>query len=357
MKKRIFRIIILLLILASVFIHKDAFKLLSNSSTVRAVGDLRVDWGIPHEGDPLFKITNMSPGQSEEKEVHIINDASTIRPVGVRGIKTVEVGNLSEKLKIFISKEGTNLYVETLANFFEKSSGPDGIKLFNANPGTDNKLKFKVLFDPSAGNEFQNTKIVFDLHIGISVIIPDECKKIKFVGDPIFGTEGNDNLRGTNGNDIIYGFEGDDTIESSNGNDCVIGGIGNDKIDNSNGDDILYGDEGDDTLMGSNGNDQIFGGDGRDRINASNGDDVIYAGEGNDTVYGGNGDDIIYGGNGDDVIYGNNNDDKIIGGGGDDNISGGNGNDVIDGEMGTDLVNGGLGFDRCEAERKKGCEN
>jgi Ca2+-binding RTX toxin-like protein len=374
MKIRLLRITILLLFLASVFIYKNGFKLLSNSSTVRAVGDLRVDWGVPHEGDPLFKILNMAPGQNEAKEVHIINDASTTRPVGVRGIKTEEVGGLSEKLNIAISKNGTNLYTDTLAKFFDESSGPDGIELFNANPGTDSKLVFTVSFDPSADNNYQNTKVIFDLHIGIAVTIPKECLNIKFSGDPIFGTEGSDNLRGTNGNDLIYGFEGDDTIESSNGDDCVVGGAGNDKINNSNGNDVIYGNESDDTLNGSNGNDQIFGGDGADKINGSNGDDVIYGENGDDTIYAGNGNDLVYGGSGDDYIDGGNGDDKLFsdegddtlfgrngndyieGGPGDDKMYGVNGNDNLIGGSGKDSADGGLDRDICDAELKKSCE-
>ncbi len=356
MSKRIFRITILSIIIAVAIGLNGGFKFDSKTSTVEAIGDLRVDWGVPHQGDPLFKIFNMAPGQSEAKEVHIINDASTTRPVGVRGIKTEEIGGLSEKLNIVISKDGVNLYADTLAKFFEESSNPDGIALFNATSGTDNKLIFTVSFDPSADNNYQNTKVVFDLRIGIAVVIPKECLNIKFSGDPIFGTEGNDNIQGTNGNDLIYGFEGDDIIESGNGDDCVIGGTGNDRINNSNGHDVIFGNEGNDFLNGSNGNDLIYGGAGDDVIRASNGNDEVYGEEGNDKIYGGNGDDKIYGGKGDDIIEGNNNNDRISGDEGNDNILGGNGNDMLYGGIGVDLVNGGLGYDECEGEKKIACE-
>ena len=373
MKKRIFRITILLAIIAGAIGLNGGFKFASKTSTVEAVGDLRVDWGVPHEGDPIFKIFDMAPGQSETKEVHIINDASTVRPIGVRGIKTEEVGGLSEKLNIVISKNGTDLYTNTLAKFFEESAGPDGIKLFNANHGTEN-LIFQVSFDSSADNNYQNTRVIFDLKIGIAVTIPKECLTIKFSGDPIFGTEGNDNIRGTNGNDLIYGFEGDDTIESSNGDDCVVGGLGDDNINNSNGNDVIYGEGGNDTLNGSNGNDIIYGGPGDDKINGSNGEDVIYGEGGNNTIYAGNGDDVVYGGPGNDYIDGGNGDDKLFGNEGNDTIYGRNGNDIIEGNdgddnmygvngddkilggAGYDTADGGLNTDTCIAEKKTSCE-
>lgn len=374
MKKRIFRITILLSIIAIAFGLNGGFHFASKSSTVEAIGDLNVDWGVPHEGDPIFKIDNFAPGQTETREVTIINSASTVRPVGVRGIKTDEEGSLSERLNISILRNGSNLYTGNLAQFFEESAGPDGVKLFNANPGTNNKIIFKVTFDPAADNAFQDTKVVFDLKIGVAVTIPEECQHIQFDGDPIFGTEGKDNIRGTNGNDLIYGFEGDDIIQSSNGDDCVVGGLGGDILNNSNGADVSYGNEGSDRINGSNGNDLIFGGLGNDTIRGSNGDDIIYGGQGDDNIDGGNGDDFIYGESGDDELTGSNGNDRMFGGEGKDRLEGENGNDYLEGESGDDSLKGGngsdtllggtgkdtgdgnLGTDSCDVEIKKNCE-
>jgi Ca2+-binding RTX toxin-like protein len=134
----------------------------------------------------------------------------------------------------------------------------------------------------------------------------------------IDGTSGNDNLIGTNGDDLIRGFEGNDVIVGGNGDDCIIGGDGNDRLWGSNGDDVIEG---------GNGNDKVYGG---------NGDDIINGNSGNDLISGGNGNDIISGGDGDDTIYGKNGNDVLNGGNGNDQISDNNGNEIIDGGSGTD---------------------
>jgi len=375
MKKRLIKIIVLLLFIAFAVGLNNGLRL--SNSTVRAVGDLSVNWGVP-EGDPIFVINNFAPGQQEVRQVNIINNALTIRPVGVRGLKTSETGGLADKLLITVSEGVTDLYgaggSKTLSEFFSESAGPEGIPLMNFNGGDDKNIDFKVTFNPEAGNDFQNTGVIFDIRIGIAVEVPAECLDLDFAADPIFGTQGPDNIRGTNGNDLIYSFEGDDKVESSNGNDCVIGGAGNDNINNSNGNDVLYGNDGDDILKGSNGQDKIFGGIGKDKIYASNGDDLVEGGDGddyidgsngedilnggagNDQIKGSNGDDLIHGGVGDDILEGGNGADQVFGDENNDKLLGGNGNDFLDGGEGSDTTAGNLGSDTCLAEVKSSCE-
>ena len=47
----------------------------------------------------------------------------------------------------------------------------------------------------------------------------------------ILGTAGNDDIRGKNGNDCIVAGGGDDDISGDNGTDVCIGGPGNDTFD------------------------------------------------------------------------------------------------------------------------------
>ncbi|MDP3954970.1 MAG: calcium-binding protein [bacterium] len=291
-----------LTILISTFILVFAFtqtnilgNLARNDSTARAVGDLNVDWGVP-DGQPIFVVTNFLPGDSETRTVQIINGASSIRPVGVRGEPTDELKDLAGVLDFRISEGGTDLYggssptgPKTLTNFFAESSGPNGIELFSVGPGETRTIDFTVKFPETAGNEFQNARIVFDIIIGIAIDIPDECEFITYSGNPIFGTEKRDVLNGTEGNDLIVAFEGDDVVNAKAGDDCLIGGAGNDIIHGQNGHDLVFGNEGDDRLWGDNGSDKIFGGAGNDRIEGNNDDDVIDAGDGTDDVDGGNG--------------------------------------------------------------------
>lgn len=346
MKKRILKIGLIIAAVASLIYLNggldNPFRFFSK--TAQAVGDLTIDWGVP-EGNPIFVVNNIAPGQSRSETVNITNSASSVRPVGVRGLLDTESGNLSTVMDIVISQSGTPLYgtgsptgPKTLAQFFAESSSIDGIPLFNLNPSSSTAVDFTVTFDQNAGNEFQDKQVIFDLKIGIAVDLPDQCEGLSFSGDPIFGTEGPDNLRGTNKNDLIVAFEGNDTVNSGNGNDCVIGGPGNDKINNSNGHDFLFGNEGTDQLNGSNGNDYISGGPDNDHIKASNG---------NDTVFGGSGNDVIDGSNGNDQINGEE---------GNDSLKGRNGNDTLTGGPDTDTTDGGLGLDTCDGETESSCE-
>jgi len=339
MKKKYLRVLFLTAILSFLVSQTNILVNLSKKySTAYAVGDLTIDWGVP-SGEPIFVIDNFLPGDKAEKKVQVLNGAATIRPVGIKGIKTSETGNLAEALIITIFENDNIIFgPKNLTAFFEESNTPTGIFLTNIAPSTSTKYNFEVTFNPDAGNNLQGTSVVFDIIIGISVPVPEECQGIKFSGSPIFGTQGNDNLKGGNGNDLIFSFEGNDKINGSNGDDCIVGGPGNDRLYGSNGNDIIFGNEGNDKINGGNGNDKIYDAEGDSLVDGGNGNDIISGSPGNDTIKGGNGSDKIYGKEGDDRLYG------------------GNGNDFLAGDEGEDFANGGLGKDQCETETKIRCE-
>jgi Ca2+-binding RTX toxin-like protein len=311
-------------------------------STVYAVGDLAVNWGVA-EGNPIFTINNMAPGQVETRSVIVTNNAVSVRPVGVRGVQTSETGGLPSVLDIAISESGTDIYggtagTKTLAQFFIDSSGPDGIFLSDLGVSQTKTITFKVTFNQSAGNQYQAKNVVFDLKIGISIPLPEQCDNIQFNPQPIFGTQGRDVLNGTDGNDLIIALEGNDVINAEAGDDCIIAGDGNDIVHGQNGSDVIFGGEGNDTIDGDNGNDYIDGGVGDDKIKGNNGNDTILAGQGNDEVDGENDNDIIQGNDGND------------------DLRGGNGNDSLIGGLGTDKARGDNGQDTCDAESEQSCE-
>lgn len=72
----------------------------------------------------------------------------------------------------------------------------------------------------------------------------------------------------------------------------------------TNGDDVIRGTRGQDVIKAYGGDDVIYGFRGNDFICAGGGDDTVYASKGNDKVWGGGGDDTIFGGQGNDVMYG-----------------------------------------------------
>ncbi len=179
----------------------------------------------------------------------------------------------------------------------------------------------------------------------------------------IIGTDRNDVINGTNGDDVIVTFGGRDNVAGKAGDDIICLGDGDDRANGGQGDDIILGEGGDDNLSGSTGNDSIdggddrdtikgesgddtlIGGDGGDRIEGAGGDDNIDAGDGKDTALGGSGNDTMNMGAGDDKALGGANDDTINGGDGKDNISGNDGNDTLNGDSNKDVINGGRGDD------------
>lgn len=347
MKKRILFIVILAFLAGLFFaVNKSLF---TTSPTAYAVGDLTVDWGIG-VGDvgPIFVVNDMAPGDMEQRVVHVSNGAVTARPVGVRGIKTSEIASLSAVMDMVISENGTDLYggtsptgPKTLEEFFTESAGPDGVPLSTLAPGATTNYTFEVTFQESAGNAFQNANVMFDLKIGIAIAVPEECQGLEFDlidGLPTFGTDGNDKIKGTSGNDLIFALEGDDHVAGGLGNDCIVGGDGKDHLEGGIGEDHLFGNAGNDTLLGGKQNDFIQGGEGDDEIEGGIGKDIILGGQGNDRIDGGNNDDILHGDSGNDTIRG------------------GNGNDDIQGGDGTDSGNGGNGEDQCDAELETNCE-
>jgi len=125
----------------------------------------------------------------------------------------------------------------------------------------------------------------------------------------IFGTNADEVLKGTLGNDLIYGLEGADYILADGNNntpyggkDTVFGGVGNDIVYAYVGNDEIYGDEGNDQLFAGSGNDTVVGGLGNDRLNGEVGNDVLLADAGNDLLVGGFDSDFLSGGLGNDTI-------------------------------------------------------
>ena len=124
------------------------------------------------------------------------------------------------------------------------------------------------------------------------------------------------------------GSEGADEIHGTNGAD-TLSGLG--------GDDLMIGRRGADYLYGGAGNDTLSGGDGEDRLDGEAGQDLLHGREGRDSLAGGDGDDVLVGWQGDD---------QLIGGDGRDTLRGGDGDDYIDGRYGEDVLRGGAGIDR-----------
>ncbi|MDD2829552.1 MAG: calcium-binding protein, partial [Sulfuricurvum sp.] len=137
---------------------------------------------------------------------------------------------------------------------------------------------------------------------------------------------------GGGGNDTILNFE---NVIGSNYNDTIYGTEGDNYIKGKAGDDIIYGRGGNDFIGGGDGNDTVDGGNGIDTFTFENATGNITAnlsittaqntGYGNDTILNfENLDGSAY----NDTLIGNSSDNQIKGNGGNDTINGGNGTDT-----------------------------
>src|SRR3989344_5864177 len=176
MKKKILSLISLVLIL-TLLIYANNIGLFAKK-TAYAVGDLNVLWGVP-DGDPIFVVSNMLPGDTEDRDVDVANGGTVPRDVGVRGVKTEEIASFAAVLDFVISEDSTEIYggssptgPKTLQEFFDESSGINGLFLSTINNGDTVTYNFMATFPPESGHEYQRAKAVFDLIIGIVSEIP-----------------------------------------------------------------------------------------------------------------------------------------------------------------------------------------
>ena len=117
-----------------------------------AAGDLDITWdGVP-DGDPIFTVNNMLPGDEEEKEITVENTSSTFTHiVAIKGIKTSETKEFADILDIEIADNSSFLYggsgdPKKLEDFFSESIPENDIILFSLSPGETKSFRVKVKF-------------------------------------------------------------------------------------------------------------------------------------------------------------------------------------------------------------------
>lgn len=144
-------------------------------NTVRAFGDLAVTYlGVPL-GDPIFEVTNILPGDTENRNIDVSNNGTVARMVAIKGVRTGPDGETDPKLESVLDfkiTEGvTDLYggttgAKTLQDFFDDSEAEDGILLSILGAGGSTSYKLTATFPESAGNEYQGKSVIFDITFG-----------------------------------------------------------------------------------------------------------------------------------------------------------------------------------------------
>jgi Ca2+-binding RTX toxin-like protein len=82
-----------------------------------------------------------------------------------------------------------------------------------------------------------------------SDLAPPECNSIRAGLEAVVVCSGG-NCDGSNANELILGTAGNDVIDGKNGDDCVVGGEGDDVLYGYNDNDVLVGGPGIDTMDG-----------------------------------------------------------------------------------------------------------
>jgi hypothetical protein len=158
----------------------------------------------------------------------------------------------------------------------------------NSNPGAAGKKTNKRLLDEATLDQVQGGTGQVEQQI------QDRLKEAQ--QGMIEGSQYNDieNFKSSGEGVEIDAQGGDDQVVGSDNDDVVLGGEGDDHLRGQEGDDLILGGEGNDHIQGNAGNDTLVGGKGDDALYANRGENtIVYGlGDGRDTVYG-NGDDTL----------------------------------------------------------------
>jgi hypothetical protein len=192
-------------------------------------------------------------------------------------------------------------------------------------------------YQPTSGTHVfspgESTKIVTALVNGDATVEPNETFLVN-LSNATNATIADSQGQGTIQNDDLSPNLAC-TITGTNGNDNLVGTPGDDVICGRNGKDTIDGLGGHDVLIGDNGKDVLIGGDGNDLLLGTQGVDTLLGGTGNDTLHGGRSGDSLTGGAGSDALFGERGADSL---------------DTLDGVTGNDSADGGLGPDTCATD-------
>lgn len=139
----------------------------------------------------------------------------------------------------------------------------------------------------------------------------------------IVGTSENEQLEGTEGDDVIVGGGGMDSVRAYDGNDRIC----------------LTSDYTGDPQT-------VYAGDGADRIRIGKGMSNVFGEGGRDLMIGGPHEDKFEGGKMGDRAFGGGSPDYLFGHGGHDELHGDAGNDIVHGYDGNDVLDGGGDMDK-----------
>lgn len=185
---------------------------------------------------------------------------------------TIPAGKLSANLDLTVLDDGTPEGSETIVL--------DLINPSNAVKGSPSRHVYRINNDDKATR-------CFGLKTTLYGTLGNDVIKGTGAADVIDGRGGADDIASLGGNDVVCGRGGKDLIRGGPGNDRLDGGAGPDTLKGAGGNDRLLGTSGNDSLFGQAGRDRLFGGQGAaDRCDGGAGTDTLAAAHGCETVAG-----------------------------------------------------------------------
>lgn len=119
---------------------------------------------VDFDGLP-FNLSSFAPGMSDKKSIVIHNKESFGIDVYFGAKKNSETKNLSSVLTINISQNSTQISNNHLSDLFSNN-----VNIFSVNSNSSEEFEVEIIFDPEAGNEYQDQSINFNFAITIEQI-------------------------------------------------------------------------------------------------------------------------------------------------------------------------------------------
>jgi len=118
---------------------------------------------VEFEQSPLFSDVNFVPGESVTRWVRLNNKTELSHRAILRATNVTGTGNLENAIGLVIKQGDVILYDNTFANLFSLSE----LVLPQVGAGGSATFDFIATFIPTAGNEYQNSTMGFNLEMGL----------------------------------------------------------------------------------------------------------------------------------------------------------------------------------------------
>lgn len=145
-------------ILISIVIFSAGFLTAVPASAIQ-VDELVVEF----EKIPLFKEGDFKPGDGLLRWVKVTNNSPETQRIAVEAINENDPDNFASQLNLTIKEGATIIFNNTLSQFF--SQGETYLSSLVGN-GSQTEYDFTIAFNSSAGNEYQEKTLGFDILVG-----------------------------------------------------------------------------------------------------------------------------------------------------------------------------------------------